>query len=636
MENLVLDGLFFLFPLFFLPLTQEYFMTNKFYLILVAVFALLIHSVFKLLTSKRLVFKANRFDVPVILLVLSIGLTTFITTTNRVQSLLNPNFGLLMFAVLAVLFFYLSRTKNELFKNFNLISIILSLTTIIFFFQPFVKANLPISLAFLKNPSFNLLGNQLDLAIVFGFFLIFVLFNLKKTNVFSLAASVLAFIAFIMTVFSLIKPGQLVLPPFRLSWYAAIEVLKNPLSAFFGIGIENFSIVFTRVKDFVYNQSTLWQIPSFNYSRSALLHILTESGIFGLASFGLLLATAFRSLTGENHQRKNLNISLFAYFFICLFFFPPSLVVWFLFFAFLGIVARNEEKQSQGEFDLSELPFVYFGVVFISLILIVLAGYLLGRNYMAEFYFKKSINGLAKNNAKEVYDNMRKARIFNPYIERYILNFSQTNLVIADNLAQKDPAKMTEADRQSIAQAVQAGISEAKGLINLNSGKAGYWENLALIYQNIIPIASGSDAWSVSAYQRAIVLDPSNPSYRLRLGGIYYLLGQYPDAVRFFEQTAQLKPDWPNASYNLAWAYFQSKQFDKAAAAMKNVTNLVDKKTSPQDWEKANKDLEAFKNKLTSEEKQASQESTLKLPQTNPTTLNPKLKLPPEASPSAK
>ncbi len=642
MESLILNSLFFLFPLFFLPVTQEYFITNKFYLLIVAVFLLLLTSVFKLFALKKLVFKSNSLDVPVILLVLSIGLSTFVTTTNKFQSILNPNFGLLTFAALGIYYFYLSRSDlrvGRITLSLQIVSSILSVITIIFFFQPFAKTSLPLNLTFLKNPNFSFLGSQLDLVIVLGFFLIFSLFNLRKYKIHHLISVGLTVIALLVSISSLIKPGQLVLPPFYLSWYAAVEVLKNPLTAFFGSGVENFSSVFTKVKDVAYNQSSLWQIASFNYSRSAILHILTEIGVFGLAAFGLLVFAAFRVMVRRAHHDNSvtltLNIFLLAYLLLCLFFFPPSLISWFLLFTVLAIIAQGT-KEPFHEVDLVDLPFVYFGVVFVSLLAIGLAGFLLARNYLAEYYFKRSINGLAKNNAKEVYDNMRKARILNPFIERYVLNFSQTNLVFADNLARKDTDKITETDRQSIAQAVQAGISEGKGLVNLNPGKAGYWENLGLIYQNIIPIASGSDAWAISSYQRAVLLDPSNPSYRLRLGGIYFLLGQYQDAVRFFEQTTQLKPDWPNAYYNLAWAYFQSQQYDKATAAMKNVTDLVDKKTSPADWEKANKDLENFKNRLANEEKQATQESSLNLPTKSTNELDPKLKLPAEASPEAR
>ena len=94
--------------------------------------------------------------------------------------------------------------------------------------------------------------------------------------------------------------------------------------------------------------------------------------------------------------------------------------------------------------------------------------------------------------------------------------------MIANNLAQKDPKKITEQDRQTITQAIQASISEGKAVISLNPQRADGWQNLASIYLNIINAAQGADVWTISAYQRAILADPQNPTYRVGLGGVYY------------------------------------------------------------------------------------------------------------------
>ena len=96
-------------------------------------------------------------------------------------------------------------------------------------------------------------------------------------------------IAAIFTLFSIFKPVQgdqlnlaTTMPPFRISWYAAVETLKKPLSALFGVGVSQFSTMFTAVKDSQYNNSPLWQIQSFGVARSTVLHIMTETGVFGL------------------------------------------------------------------------------------------------------------------------------------------------------------------------------------------------------------------------------------------------------------------------------------------------------------------------------------------------------------------
>lgn len=678
-KYLILTTLIFLFPLFFLPITQEFFITNKLYLLSFGALLLFLVSTLQLLVSRKLIWQSRPFDKLIVLFLLTVGLSVVISSPNKIQALLNPNFGLVSLLSLTILYFYLSRSPHLPSLILNLSSLFLSLITIVFF-QPFqirqLADNLSGYLAFLKNPNFTPLGSQLDLAIFLGFFVVYQLSHViartrqpaqtkqsPKQSIFNFSLLTFNLLALALTIYSLLKPipassFQLpvssLLPPFNLSWYAAVEILKNPLTALFGVGVDNFTAVFTRVKDLSYNQTPLWQISSFSVSRSALLHIFTETGIFGIGAFGLLLLTIFKQVIPNrlDNGRKKMVICLFVYLLICLVFFPPSFPVFFLFFITLAMTGGEEEAPINGvKRDLSDLIPIYLGAIIISLLLIAGTGYLLGRSYAAEYFFKKSIDGLVKNSAKEVYDNQRQAVIFNPYIERFRVNFSQTNLAIANNIAsarRNPPAgggggpqpQLSEQDRQTIAQAIQAAIAEAKAAVALNPAKAGNWENLAIVYRNILGAAQGADSWTISSYQRAIIADPQNPAYRLNLGGVYYSLNNFDEAAKFFEQATSLKPDWPNAHYNLAWANFQKKDYQKAASEMQNALVLLDPKRDEVDYNKAQKDLEEFKKFLP-----AAEEKTTKAGETKPAQLNlpapaptikPPIKLPKEASPEAK
>ena len=702
----------FFFPFFFLPVTQEFFLTNKLYLLVFVALFLLLISTIKIAVTKKISWQKGAFDNLLVLFLLSLAISIILSSPNKIQALLNPNFGFLTFFSLTILYFYLSRFSLNLHQSpsistnlhksphlhqspistnlhksplistylhlsLSISSFLLSLFTIIFFFQPFKNVDLPQSLQFLKNPSFTPIGSQLDLAIFLGFFLIYGLtriFEKKRiaTDVFSYLWLSVILIALSLTLYSLIKPISTnlnqspsisnLLPPFRLSWYAAVEILKNPKTAFFGIGVDNFASIFTRVKDIVYNQSNLWQVFSFNFSRSAILHLFTETGILGLLVFSLLIFSVLKQLIFTNLNQSpsisiNLNKSLlisFIYLLICLFIFPPSLITWFLLFLVMAELSSinviNHVSTQTDEIDLTNvLPF-YIAIILSSFAFIIGVSYLVGRSYLAEIYFKKALDGIVKNDAKQAYENMRQAIILNPYIERFRLNFSQLNLLLANNIAAKasqqpqgknqKPYQLTEQDRQNISQAIQAAIAEGKAAaVILNPQKAQNWENLAQIYQNIINIAQGADVWTVSSYQRAIVADPQNPVYRLNLGGVYYSLGNFEEASKIFEQAVILKPDWPNAYYNLAWANFQKQKYQEAVSAMENVIKLLDPKKDKNDYDKAKKELEEFKKKLPQEEKQATEEGEtqpkLTLPSPIPTT-TPQIQLPEEASPEAR
>jgi len=668
--SFVLHSLLFIFPFFFLNLTQEFFITNKLYLLAFGGLFLLSLSVIHLLISKKISWQIYPFDNFVLLFLTAMMISILFSSPNKVQALLNPNFGLVMMISLAILYFYLSRQKgpsssNEvgpyIMKALSFSAFLLSVLTITFFFQPFQNANLPQFLAFLKNPGFTPVGSQLNLTIFLGFFVVLRVSRVilsgatkgskvegfKHDFIFNYSLLTINLLALFLTVYSLVKPiGQgntlSLLPPFRLSWFAALEILKTPSSALMGIGLDNFSAVFTRVKDFTYNQSPLWQINAFNVSRSAILQILTETGIFGLLSFGLLIFSVSK-LAVKQWINKTIRpfIFLFVYLFICLLIFPSSLIVWFLFFLTIARMSQTNQSVSSAPFDFSNLLPIYVGTVVIAFGLIVASGYFLGRSYASEYYFKKSFDGVIANSVKQVYDNQRQAIILNPYIERFRSNFAQTNLLIANNLAQKGPKNITEQDRQNIAQAIQAGITEGKAAVSLNPQKADYWQNLASIYLNVINAASGADVWTISAYQRAILADPQNPTYRVGLGGVYYSLKKYDDALKFFEQAIALKPDWPNASYNYAWANFQKENYPQAVNAMQNTLSLLNQKLNKADYEKVQKELDGFKKLLPKEEKKANKAAetvrgTLNLPTPPATYISPRLELPKEASPEAK
>jgi len=171
-----LYSLVFLFPFFFLNFTQEYFVTNKLYLLGFGVLLLVLISTVQIIVSKKISWEKRPFDKLILLFLTSVAVSTLLSSPNKIQALLNPNFGLVMLISLAVLYFYISRIQSEIrvghARPLQLMSIILSLVTIIFYFQPFKNVALPQNLAFLKNPGFTPVGAQLDLAILLGFFTI--------------------------------------------------------------------------------------------------------------------------------------------------------------------------------------------------------------------------------------------------------------------------------------------------------------------------------------------------------------------------------------------------------------------------------------------------------------------------------
>lgn len=658
-KKYILFTIVFLFPLFFLPYTQEYFLTNKMYLLGFGSVLLVLVSTFQLLVSKKMVWHKKRLDTPVVLFALSVAISVVLASPNKIEAVFNPNLGLVPTFSLTVLYFYLSRlTKHDwgtLAKVVVSSTLVVSVLAIVFFFVPFRNATLPFHLQFLKNPSFNTLGGQLDLLFYLGFAVVMGLALFVKENkegkpsafnTIGLSAAIIALLLSTFSLFRLIQQSNvgldsLTLPPMRLSWYAAVETLKNPLTALFGVGVDNYASLFTQVKDLAYNQSLLWQVNSFAVGRSVFLQVFSEAGLLGFASFALIYILAAKELLKNKTMAHMPLIAGFVFVLVVSLLFPTSFIVFFLLFLTIAPVGES----SVVEVDMKNLLPFYLISALVSFVVVAVATFFLFQTYRSEILYKTALDGVSKNNLQQLYDYQRQAIVLNPYFERYRISFSQTNLLIANNIASKaqtkdasgKQAQLTDQERQTVAQAIQAAISEAKAAVTLNPLKASNWENLAIIYRNVLNVAQGADVWTISSYQRAVILDPQNPIYRLNLGGVYYSLNNFDQAVQLFEQATSLKPDWPNAHYNLAWAAYQKGDYQRAASEMQSLITLLDPKKDKTDYDRAKKDLEEFKKKIPNAEASTSTESTkLKLPEQPATQVEPKIELPKTASPEAK
>ena len=662
--NVLLTVFLFLFPLFFLPITREFLIYSKFYLLVFFVLVLFFVSLSKFVLTKKMNWSSNPAMQSFVLIILAYILSIFLASPNKIQALFRPQYGLVMILGMMAYYLYASyffrKAKVNPIVALSGSGLVASIIAMIMLVDPFKNVNLPGLWSFFKNTSFNTVGSSIDLLSFLTFVLVgaaVYLFRIKKMNghhhenkgmvvmisvVIGAIVLGMAFTLFSIAQSILTSGAQVIIPPFNLSWFAAIEVLKNPLTAVFGVGVDNFSVIFTKVRDINYNVSSLWQVNSFSTSRSTVLHILTELGLLGLTGFTLLFVSVYKKLGKVKMEYA----ALFITSVVILFLLPPSIMSFFMFFTALALVVsdlRAEERYEEYEVDMNKLMAPHIGLSVLGFLFIGSSIYFIGKNVLAEIYFKRSIDAISENSLQKLYDNQRKAVEYNPYNEEFRRNFSQTNLLVANNIASKVATEVTDRDRQTIAQTLQISISEAKSAVALNPGRVTNWQNLATVYRQIMNAVQQAPLWTISSYQQAILLDSYNPTLRLELGSVYYLLQQYDQAQRLFEQAVSLKPDWANAHYNLAWAYYQKELYGNAAEQMQIVTALLDPAQSEEDYKKAQKDLDMMKEKA---QEQAAGQATgdtategeegkeLNLPTPPTATVEPRLQLPEANAPT--
>jgi len=637
-STIILTGLI---PLFFLPFTSDFYDFNKNILLFFFVLVLLLLWAIKIILSKEVKFKKSLFDLPILAVAGAFILSTIIAAPNKLETLWLSN-GTGTVVALTILYFIITNNikKTEQIKllgAFIFSGVVLSLIAIYQFVglgETFISNN---SLfAFLKLKSWTPVGGLLTLTIFLTVILVLAttqfLIHLKRRS-FSLSTIYyLLFIIFILaglviSLYQFFDPiNKPLLLPLSTAWAIAVESFKNGKIFLFGVGPKSFLDAFSQFRPLSYNLTSLWAIR-FGGSNNFYLQSLTTVGLLGLISYLWLI---IKILKEKGPLDYFIPLSAIILIFI---FFPVNFLILFVFYVLVALLANSFPLHEYTE-QSRILPWT----IFIPTLLFV-AGcfFFIGRVYAAEVYFKHSLDSLAQNDGTNAYNYQIKAIHLNPYNDVYRISYSQTNLLLADSLASK--TDISDQDRQNITTLIQQSISEAKVAVSLNKNKITNWENLANIYQQLINFAEGADQWTISTLRQAINLDPTNPDLKLRLGGIYYALGNYDEAIRWFQQAVDDKPNFANGYYNLSAAYKEKGNFEKAHEMMQITLNFIP--TNSTDYQKARNELEELAKQLPtkettpSAEKQIPPETPIEIPLNQPEVLpspviTPPIELPEE------
>jgi tetratricopeptide (TPR) repeat protein len=241
----------------------------------------------------------------------------------------------------------------------------------------------------------------------------------------------------------------------------------------------------------------------------------------------------------------------------------------------------------------------------IILSVIAYISYFGSRVIMAETSLRNAQIALSKNDGKALYENSLKATSLVPKMATYRLSYAQVNLSLATALSQKE--SLSDTERSNVSSLISQAVAEGKAALSLSPNNPLVWQTLGRIYQKLINVAEGSDKFAVDAYAQAVTLDPANPTLRIEYGGLLYqLIGlskdQKEQAALFgraqseFQTAIQLKPDYPNAYYNLAKLLEMAKDYENSYIVMQKAISLLGPDNP--NLGQANVELEAIKAKV--------------------------------------
>lgn len=638
---------FFLFPLVFFPGFTNAFATTKILLLAIITSALLLIKATFIIIERKIVLRGSKFDTALFLLMVSYFLSVIIISPNKVEALTDPNRGALIVALLVILVL-ISPTEKILALKASLIALGVGLiASIASYFS--LLGFLPQSLSFINTKGFNFWGNIVGQIIYAGFFLALSFDQLRESNIKnSINATLLteqkkpiktsssllnlifvvSLLSLVINLYTLLKDIKPQFFPLNASWQISVDTLKNSRNAIFGVGPANYFSLYSRSKPVTINASPIYWNANVEYSRSTLLHVFTETGLFGIIALGLVLLQLYQT---ARTQRMTLAVGLLVLLGV---FLPLSQAYWFL--LFITIYLLKEEKEPR-KFDLKELDIFAYATSALIVVMVLVGGFFYSKVIASDYYLGQSSTAARNNQVQRVYELQVRAISTNPYNKGARNAFVQTNLALANALAQKE--KPTEQDKQQYTQLIQQAITNARNAVTLNPQQADAWANLATVYQFLLGQVEDANSWTIASWQQAMAADPRNPAYYFSLGSAYYQLGNFQEASRFFEQAISLKSDMANYYYNLAYANYQQKNYVRAVNALEATLQYVKKGTD--DYKKVNKELTEFKKMLPEVETSSDetlQPETLSEPETLPTgqpTIElPKDSAPPEISPA--
>lgn len=619
-----------LYPIFIFSFASVTYVLPKEIFLVVITGLILITWIVESVVKGSLNIKIGKFDFPVLLVIAAYVVSAILATPNKMEAFFLPGIVTIVVAS-GILYFLINqlevKNKEGISLAIILSGVLLAITSL--FARIGIFSKIPQLPAFLKDVSFNPMGGSLPTII----YLVVVLaiagefIYKQRDSVYKLFVGVAAGVV-ILGLIVLVKntlPGQSQsprLPDLNTSWQIGVDILK--VSPLWGVGPSNYLTAFNRFRPLAYNSTDLWQVR-FTTATNYYMTALTELGFVGLFAFVVLIIAVYK-MVSKKFDLKFLPLVMLLILFAV---FPIAPVLITLLFVLLAIVSESENKNVSLLAESSAKSAVI--LICLPIIIGLSFFYFLGFKWVrAEASYTKSLKSLAQNDAKGTYDLMTLAINQNPQVDRYHASLAQVDMVLAQSLAAKK--EVTDTDKATITQLVQQAINEGKATVTLNPTRSGNWEILGQIYRSIMPFATGADQFAIQTYSQAILLDPTNPDLRISLGGVYYALGRYDDAISAFKLAVLAKSDLANAHYNLSVAYSAKKDYDNAIIEMNNVITLVPKDS--QDYILAKNTLDELnKNKPA---KTTEGTDNLQAPQPVGTSnVKPPINLPEEATPPA-
>jgi len=385
-------------------------------------------------------------------------------------------------------------------------------------------------------------------------------------------------------------PAEISLP-----WQMTLDISSSAIKNYplFGVGPNNFSRAYLAYKPVIINTTNAWNMEFMN-GFGLIPTFITNQGLVGLVLW--ILFFVFLGLVGSKTLRKlprdaaHTFLILSAYFgavflWLMTLISVPSHAMLFTTLVMTGIFAGvSVASASHSGYEIGPFSKKSFGTILtVCLAILVLLAFVWGlvviKKSAALAYFSRGVKVLNTSKDTTLAESYFSKALKLDNSDIYWRAMAETTVTEATAIAGSLNAQTPEADSKAaivkIAEFMNQGLVFAQNAIKVDPGN----------YYNHVSEARISEAAAdvqmdkaydnaVQAYLRAISVNPYNPSLYLYLAGFQARNKKYDDAIRTLGSTLQIKNNYLDAVFLLSQIYASKGDLSNAIVAADFATQL--------------------------------------------------------------
>jgi len=352
----------------------------------------------------------------------------------------------------------------------------------------------------------------------------------------------------------------------QIVWAGALDVWRaNPI---FGTGVETFALAYYKYRPAEHNLVSEWDYL-YNKAHNEYLNYLATTGIFGLGTYVLMIATfLFLSLSWvikhakEDKAKTLLIVSLLAGYLSILVsnFFGFSVVIvniyFFLIPAFVfSITKLLSDKQWSISFAKSNQKqetvglFQNFGICLVTIVGIMLS-FLLFRFWQADVLYALGYNLDRVNQYQQAAQKLHDGVAIRGSEPVFKDELSINDAVLAVAYAQNK-------DATTAAALAGEALTVSNDIVTNHPNNVVFWKTRVRILYTLSQLNPAYLQEALKAIQVASTLAPTDAKISYNLGVLYGQTGDSKKAVETLENTIKLKADYRDAYFALSLFYHE-------------------------------------------------------------------------------